>query len=386
MPTPACLRLFPLLGALGLTQPQVAAADAVQWIRVPEGGIQPQAVLDPRGTLHLLYFKGEASAGDLFYVRRDWKDDNFSPPVPVNHRRGSVMATGTIRGGQLAVGKGGRVHVAWNGPAPKGGDHHQAPMLYTRLTVDGRGFEPERDVISRARGLDGGGSVAADANGNVWVVWHAPVPGTSSSEQDRAVFVAHSTNDGGQFGPERRAVDSSTGACGCCGLKTFADAQGNLFISYRAARDTLHRDQTLLFARAEATDFQLLFSHPWEVGMCPMSSTSFSPAPTRVLTAWESTGNVYFARLDPRSGQVEPPAGPLPGPTRKHPIAVGNGRDQILLTWTEGTAWGKGGEVAWQMFSGTGKPTSAIERAPGLPAWSLVAAVALPNHSFLIIY
>ena len=42
-------------------------------------------------------------------------------------------------------------------------------MLYTRLNDAGTAFEPQRDLIRMARGLDGGGAVAADGVGNVYV-------------------------------------------------------------------------------------------------------------------------------------------------------------------------------------------------------------------------
>src|SRR5207248_10265420 len=73
----------------------------VTLLRVPNGGIQPQAAVDARGTLHLIYFKGKAGAGDLFYVGRRAGEKRFSDPVRVNSRPGSAIATGTIRGGQL---------------------------------------------------------------------------------------------------------------------------------------------------------------------------------------------------------------------------------------------------------------------------------------------
>ena len=56
-------------------------------------------------------------------------------------------------------------------------DGKRVPMLYTRMNVAGNGFEPERNVIRTRYGLDGGGSVAADVDGNVWVAWHAPEKG-----------------------------------------------------------------------------------------------------------------------------------------------------------------------------------------------------------------
>ena len=81
----------------------------------PGHGIQPQAVMDAHGNLHLLYFQGDAGSGNLQYVRRDAGETEFSKPLRVNSQQESAIATGTIRGGHLAVGKNDRVHVSWNG-------------------------------------------------------------------------------------------------------------------------------------------------------------------------------------------------------------------------------------------------------------------------------
>src|SRR3954453_22125208 len=86
----------------------------VNLVRTPTHGLQPQAVVDERGTLHLIYLAGEPSASDVFYVRRDAGKKEFSPPLRVNSQPGSAIAPGTIRGAQIAIGKNGRVHVAWN--------------------------------------------------------------------------------------------------------------------------------------------------------------------------------------------------------------------------------------------------------------------------------
>ena len=40
----------------------------VTLIRTPGGGIQPQLAVDENGVLHLIYFKGDPSAGDVYYV------------------------------------------------------------------------------------------------------------------------------------------------------------------------------------------------------------------------------------------------------------------------------------------------------------------------------
>ena len=87
----------------------------VSLVRVPNGGIQPQVVTDRDGTLHLLYYSGDPAGGNLYYVRSSDAGRSWSRAVRVNAEDGTAVAKGTIRGGQLAIGKNGRVHVAWNG-------------------------------------------------------------------------------------------------------------------------------------------------------------------------------------------------------------------------------------------------------------------------------
>ena len=120
----------------------VQCTAGVTSIRVPNGGIQPQLV-ERDGVIHLLYFSGDPANGSLFYTRSADYGQTFSKPLPVNDADSGAMAVGNIRGAQLAVGKGGRVHVAWNGVAPVGA----LPMYYTRLNDAGRAFEKPRNVI-----------------------------------------------------------------------------------------------------------------------------------------------------------------------------------------------------------------------------------------------
>jgi hypothetical protein len=371
-----------------------AASERVKLVRTPEGGIQPQAALDAKGVVHLIYFKGEADAGDIFYVRRSATSEDFSKPIRVNSQRGSAMAVGSIRGAQLAVGQNGRVHVAWDGMG-KGARQVSiagkdvTPMLYTRLNDAGQTFEPERNLITYAAGLDGGGSVAADNQGNVYVFWHASRPGNTNGEAGRAVFVAVSTDEGKTFTRERPATSRPTGACGCCGMKALADAQGNVFAFYRAASQMVNRDETLLFSRNRGADFEILYAHSWTIPTCPMSSaflseTVLSETKAEVLAAGETHERVFFVRVNPSTGKVSEPVSP---PAKgKHPVAVGNVKDEVLLAWTEGTGWNKGGVLAWQVFDRAGNALSEKEQADGVPAWSLVTAFAKTDGSFVVVY
>ena len=168
--------------------PAVCAAtpdkELVRVLSVPAGGIQPQVALD-QDVLHLIYFAGDPKHGDVFYTRSDDFGRTFSSSTRVNSQAGSAIAVGAIRGAQISVGKRNRVHVAWNGSdaaEPRGPINPEdgkrgSPMLYTRLDDRGTRFEPQRSLMQRTFGLDGGGSVTADHSGNVYVGWHGKAPG-----------------------------------------------------------------------------------------------------------------------------------------------------------------------------------------------------------------
>jgi hypothetical protein len=379
------MRIPLFLIALFLGGTNLFAGARVSLLRVPDSGIQPQAVVDDSGSIHLIYFKGDAGGGDIFYTRLPNGAEKFAPAIRVNRDSDRAIAAGTIRGAQLALGKGGRVHVAWNGRAPDKGDYMQAPMLYTRMNDNGTEFEPARNVITAARGLDGGGSVAADKMGNVFVFWHAPRPGDTNGEAGRAVFVARSTDEGKSFAPEQ-AASADSGACGCCGMRAFADDKGNLFAIYRSAMEQTNRAEMILMSRDQGVTFDRLYSHPWQINACPMSSAAFAQAKSGVFAAWETQGKPFFARIDSQTMKVSEPLTPPGAPRGKHPVVAVNGAGEFIVAWTEGTGWAKGGSLAWQVYDGSGKPTGEKGKAEGVPVWGLAAAVAKADGNFVIIY
>jgi hypothetical protein len=387
----AALALLSTSGASSV----VTARPVVTLVRVPGNGIQPEAVVDRRGVLHVLYFAGEARAGNLFYVRSSDFGVTFSPPIRVNSQAGSAIATGTIRGGQLAAGRDGRIHVAWNGSdtaMPRGlvnpaNDQPSAPFLYARSSPDGKAFEPQRNLTRRSYGVDGGGSIAADADGRVYAAWHALPARGADGEDHRLVWIARSEDDGATFAEEQPAWREPTGACGCCGLRLFAGPSSTLYMLYRSATAMTHRDIYVLQSSDQGRSFIGSRVQPWEIGACPMTSMSLTLSGSRILGAWETAGQVYFGATEAKSVRIPSPiAAPGEAGTRKHPRLAANPNGEVLFAWTEGTAWARGGSLAWQVFDAAGRAMDVKGQAPGVPVWSFAAPVARPDGGFVILY
>src|SRR5262245_31828492 len=157
----------------GISLP-VVGSEHVNLVRTPDGGIQPQAVVDSKGVVHLIYYKGDARGGDLFYVRQEPGKETFPRPIQVNSQLKSAMAAGTIRGAQLAVGKNGRVHVAWNGRAPSShatSNHVHAPVAYSADSHESKGHESTTHASEghEHNGHSSGGHAAGTSEQPAWM-------------------------------------------------------------------------------------------------------------------------------------------------------------------------------------------------------------------------
>jgi hypothetical protein len=118
-----------------------------------------------------------------------------------------------------------------------------------------------------------------------------------------------------------------------------------------------------------------------------MSTMALVQGPNGVVAAWETNGQVYFAGIKPGTNAFqEPRAAPGDGQARKHPALAINARGDMLLAWTEGTGWEKGGALDWQVFDKNSKPTGDKGRVEGgIPVWGLPTAVAT-DGGFTIIH
>lgn len=358
---------------------------AVRLERVPSGGIQPQVAEDASGTIHLVYFKGDPAHGDLYYTES--KDGlNFSNPLKVNSVPGSAIAIGNIRGARIALGRNGIVFVIWNGSSKVGDPAKlQSPLLFSRLRPGERAFEPERNLIHSAVGLDGGSGIAADDQGRVFVFWHAPLPG-GKDEQSRRVWMTRSNDDGATFAPEVVAWNEPVGACGCCSLDAYADPKGTIYVLFRSANQMVHRDMYLLASEDHGASFHGSDISKWTLGYCAMSSEAFANGRAGTYAAWETEKQVLVGKVNDDGQTVHQWPVLTDSANQKYPALAVNRKGVVLAAWTEGMKWNRGGRVEWRAFEPDGKAVGTPGSADGVPAWSLVAAYPLRNGSFVVLY
>lgn len=368
--------------------PGATGEPRVSVVATPDGGIQPQAVVDGQGSIHIVYFKGDAGGGDLYYTRLRGGPADGTAPVRVNSVSGSALAAGSVRGAQIALGRNGIVHVAWHGSKPVEGSGSPHPPVWYARSLDGSRFDQQRMLSGAISGIDGS-TVAADRAGHVTVAWHGlglrPGSGQEpkAGEEDRAVYLANSSDDGVSFAAAVPATSAPIGACGCCGLKALFDRTGTLNVLYRAATDGKHRDTTWLAIRGGTASVPVRV-HPWDIDACPMSTFALADSGSGVEAAWETAQQIYSATLDPATGSVKDVTA-VPGTgSRKHPSIAVNAAGDRLLAWTEDTAWKRGGTFAWRMTSRTGTELAHSAGAGPVPVWGLVSAVARPDGSFVI--
>jgi hypothetical protein len=74
---------------------------------------------------------------------------------------------------------------------------------------------------------------------------------------------------------------------------------------------------------------------------------------------------------------------PGDGKNRKHPAIAASAAGEVLLTWTDGTGWKRGGTLNWALFK-DGSVMASAEDAGAVPVSGSPAVVA-SGKEFLII-
>ena len=365
---PVWLLALALLAGCSGPMPQVEV------LRAPEGSSLPQVVIDDGGTLHLLYYTGSMTSGDLWHVTRAPDATGWAAPQRVNSDPHSVSGLGPIDGGQLAIGPDRLLHATW---------FHKDPTRFHYARTDHTGaFGPQQTLsVKDEGGVESAPTVTVDDDGNVYVFWHAdPV-----EDAQRRVYMAVSRENGALFDLPRAVSPPAEGACGCCGLRAATDDAGVLYVSYRGAAENMRRGMRLLTSADQGRTFSDQLIDPWEINACPIATTTLSTGPDGTLVAWETDGQIYFADVD-RLDEVRSPPGEAEF-RRKNATVATNDRGDVLLAWGDGPGWQSGGTLHWQVFDGAGRPRGDAGVGPSpIPARSVPTIAVRADGSFVVVF
>jgi len=116
--------------------------------------------------------------------------------------------------------------------------------------------------------------------------------------------------------------------------------------------------------------------------MCPMTSAALLPG------AGGFSRRVGKRRAHPACNEKVPGEWASDkGDGQKLPVfARHEGSREMVVAWTEGMGWNKGGALAWREVAETGAAAGPGGRLDGVPANGSLAAVALPGGKFVIFY
>jgi hypothetical protein len=330
-----------LLGTMFFLAPVLRAGDSheVTTVAVPGGGKPVAARVDGAGAVHLLF----DSEGGPRYARSVDGGLTFGPAIPVVNG-GSRPAGLEYSAWDLAVGKGGRVHVAlgtnaWRLKLPR----DEWGYFYASLDPGSSAFSPVRNLN---RTPSEGFSLAADDAGNVTACWLA----------DR-LYANVSRDDGATFAP-RVELDSRYNPCNCCTTSAAYGRDGRLAVLYREETNN-ERDMHLVLwdQRRGETSRTRVGRTPWKVDACPM--TYFTVARDRdrggFVAAWPTRGRISFARLDADGNPTSEAEAEIETPGRS-----GMRTGMLALTAPDGStlvAWKKDGRTWWQLYGPDGRPS-----------------------------
>jgi hypothetical protein len=363
--------LFPLFLLISFVN--VSAAGSVMTLRVPDGGLVPEVILDPKGVIHMTY----GLSGNGFYMRSTDNGKGFTKPVQINHRAGTVKAGGE-RGIKLARGKDGVLHISWLGPKKEDG------IWYTRSENNGQSFEAERN-LHKGNSLADGVSTAADKDGNVIVFWLDSRKGKDpNSPYSFAIYMSQSKDNGKTFGENIEIRHDHPGlACECCRLESRIGDDGNVYLAFRSGYKSI-RDIYLLKGPKKENNFRStrVSTDDWNLDACPHSGASLQIDPKgKVVVSWMSVDKVYWSRSENRLKSFAPRVQVAAGKVaQNHPTAVMNGKGQTLLVWKEGS------EVKWAKFNADMKPDGETMVAGTFTGRTKPTALVGRDDNFYIIF
>jgi len=388
------IRVVALLSSAVLCVTSIHAEPDVTTVKLPYGGIRPQAAIDRAGMIHIVQANSKIR-GDLMYVKHAPGQKQFSDPVKVLRE-----ASGMAASFNMTVGRDGRVHV-FTRPNPRyskkelGAEAYDAMfkskarffvlryMLHSRLNDDGSAFEDETNIIGKTIGFEGVGAIVADQNSaKVYAFW--PGQTEPGPEMGRDMYMAVSEDEGKNWSVPRKLDIDIEGNCRCCPIQAIMDAKGNIYIVYRNSVRTStaswDKNTFLLVSKDAGKSWNKTLVQKWENCGCPGAPYSMASGTEGVYMGFSTRGISSFAKVGKRL-KINP-APSSSGKSSTRPMVAANKNGDVLFCWVEVQ------DVVWQVFNRNGDALANVAgRLNGVAAkWSNAAAVATSSGDFLLYY
>lgn len=391
-----------LLGALGTgvfaqdagqTAAQSEASFVVKYLRCPDGGVRPVVERDGLGNIHIVYHTGFSPAADLYYMQSSDGGIEFSTPIRVNATDGGVDASDFSRGASLAVGRDGRPFVVWTGSekSAERGPDGETPLMFTRLADDQEAFEPARNLLRTRWGLRATPGITADANGNVYVFWHAPDDDHPEDVKynDRVVYWTQSS-DGGQTFSESDRIDERKpkGVSANSSLNARIDEDGTIYVFFRAGQ-TKQKDMRLLYRPVTSPRFGSSYVDTWRRMRPPQAMSALKAGHDRLVLCWETEGQVFSAMISRQTNRNVRPLSPMAKKRhlwRTRVVSTFSGLNVSIMAWMEGVKDEPPTRLAWRLFdNGTYGP---IDRGflDDVPADAVPDVFVRADGGFTVVY
>jgi hypothetical protein len=342
-----------MLGAWGIIAVGAATAPRVGIVQAPAKCLVPDAAVDGKGVLHLVYGLDHHA----YYMRSSDNGHTFTHPLRVDSN-GQVETKMGERGPKLSVGTDGVVHVVWMDEWAPG---VRTFARYSRSLDSGASFEPLK-TVSAMSGIDGV-TVAADGRGHVAVFWHVMAEPKPDVKAATWLHMAGSADNGGSFGPNEKVVITNLSglACSMCMMRARVGADGNACLAFRSAQANI-RDFYVLKGPFGDNRFTAVRVNQdnWNIDYCPMCGPELTLGHnSQVLCAFMSRKKVYWALADPGLSAFRLHVGTPANETDEiYPSALANRKGEVLLVWQVGPMAVSGtATVKWAVFTQDGTPT-----------------------------
>jgi hypothetical protein len=314
----------------------------VTTVPVPGRGRPVVAKMDAGGTVHLLC---DAENGPLYAKSTDG-GRTFSSAVSVLD--GEQRTAGLeYSASDMAVGKGGRIHVAmstnaWKLKLPE----EEWGYFYARLDPGSTAFSRPRNINRKP---SEGFSLAADEKGTVTACWLSD-----------KLYANVSHDNGTTFAPYVE-LNTRYDPCNCCTTSTAYGEDGRLAVLYREETNN-ERDMFLVLWNQNTGQMSRtrVSRTRWTIDACPMTYYTVARAPGGFAAVWPTRGQIYLARLDGQGAPTKQAEIQTPG---KSGMRTG----MLALSGPDGTtlvAWNKDEQIGWQLYSASGEPVGHAGTAP----------------------